>query len=213
MFFKIDIDYSVYNSSGLPSSCEKWNLVAPKLIQHIQTETKNEIAKHLIKDFQSGTLTENQRNVLIVVGLHGTLYTRKQVQASAKNWKITLPESFTFMILHCKTENSLDIEIEKRRKLVMDNKATFQPMIAVFGDSLSSVIDKFCIVFDDIKYFSSDFIISLATLLKIYELFGLAFPGPSTNVFHYLQHLLLSSSTKFMDSKVHNLIKFISSES
>jgi hypothetical protein len=191
---------------------ENWNLAVDNLVQYIGREVKNEIGKDQLKEIASKEISVNQRNVLIIVGLHAALFSRKQVQPSAKQWKITLPEAHKFMILHCKTENSLDIEIEKRRKVMIENKATFQPMIAVFGDSLSSSGDKFCIIFDDIKYFSTDFINALTTLLKIYELFGLAFPGPSINVFHFLRSILLGINTRQADSKVLNLYKIISNE-
>lgn len=147
---------------------------------------------------------------MILVGLHAAFYSRKQVQPAAKLWKVTLPDAYKFMVLHCKTENSLDIEIEKRRKLVFEKKATFQPLIAVFGDTLDTLIDKFCVVFEDFKYYSGNFISSLVTLLKLYEVFGLAFPGPSVNVHQFLRVLLLGLQSNLVHSKVLNLVKLLS---
>lgn len=146
---------------------------------------------------------------MILVGLHAALYSRQQVHPAAKLWKVTLPEAYKFMVLHCKTENSLDIEIEKRRKLVTEKKATFQPLIAVFGDTFETLIDKFCIIFEDIKYYSGNFITALITLLKIYEVFGLAFPGPSTIVHQFLRALLLGLQNNRVHSKVLNLVKLL----
>lgn len=159
----------------------------------------------------SEEISFNQRSVLVIVALHAALYSRKQVQPATKLWRVNLPDAYKFLILHCKTENALDIEIEKRRNLLNQNKATLQPVIAVFGDSLSSVIDKFCIVFEDIKYYSTSFIKALGVLLKIYELFDLAFPGPSANVLHFLSKFLLDVHLSGADSKVLNLVKNIKS--
>lgn len=182
------------------------------IIEYVKKEIKNDLAKEQIKGFNNDDITENQRDLLLLVGLHAALYGRKQVQPGAKTWKITLTDAFKFMILHCKTENALDLEIEKRRKQVQDHKATLQPLIAVFGNSLETVNDKFCIIFENIKYYTTNLYDALVKLLKIFEVFDLAFPGPSYNVYQLLNIIVLGLKLDSANSKILSLVSSINNQ-
>jgi len=87
--------------TNIISQMEKWEFYEEFLMRYVKEEVKNDnIKDQIIKLHDGSQLSDNQRVLLIIAGLHGALFSRKSVQGSIK-WKITIPDSIKFMIMHC----------------------------------------------------------------------------------------------------------------
>lgn len=173
---------------------------------------KNETTKEQIAKLGSSQITENQQTLLMLFGLHASLYSRKAVQESAKAWKINLTDAHKFTFLHCKTEENLELNMNARRSHLHKNNASFLPTIAVFGDCLDSIIDKCFIVYKDIKYEFNNLFEAVDKLLKMYDVLEIPCPGPSNNLFQFMRIILYDFDSTQADSKILSLVKIVQNE-
>lgn len=107
------------------------------------------------------------------------------------NWKPSISDAQQSTILHCITISQLNSKVEELKKRYLEKGLTFQPIIIVIGDNLTS-LTNFYTFYDGIVYKFPTFLKSLDITFKLMQVMNFEYPIEGKNVYLFIENFFFN---------------------
>ncbi|KAG5900393.1 hypothetical protein JTB14_033841 [Gonioctena quinquepunctata] len=179
----LDFEYLFPNAKQIFA---KWDLFAQRVFKVFNETTKEKKCRQILSDYESGSFTDDERNVLILYIIHGALVPTSKRTITEGERKIiqrfTISDSQDSFVVFGKSTQ----EIEEKLARNTSNSA-MQPLLRILHGEKFYQTKNITVCFDCVKYQFQNIISALDCCFKIYKVFDLKYPLACGSVWQFIQ--------------------------
>lgn len=181
---QISNDFELLHPNVANSFTEKWNALEPELIEILKSNVQNSFVKQKLLEVEK--LDDDSKMAVILLGLRAALYGSTATKSNEQNSKASIMSSLKSMLILSASEMAMITDIAIWKENIRGKGTTLQPVMMSTGNAIDSIQGNSTIYFEGIFYKFSSLQLALEMLIKIYEVFNLAFPKSNKNVYQFL---------------------------
>lgn len=155
----------------------------------------------------------DSRDCIITLLLNAIIIPASRINSSGQSKKVTIKESMDCMVLHIKSVDDFEIQIEDIRTRYITEKNTLQPLIIVIGENLSD-LQQFFVYVDGAKLKFSSFLSAIDCCFKIFHVLHLDYPRHCEGVYTFIQKYFyeITTTSDKVSPKISGLISYFNSQ-
>ncbi|XP_067207639.1 uncharacterized protein [Linepithema humile] len=171
-----------------------WPELSNKLHDLMKIEIKDNAAKELLETLSFPTVSEEERNLKLLLLLPALCPPVCKIKKSKTIWKPTIEEAQASFILHVKTPGDIDKALTGMRDKYANFGVQLQPLIIAVGPTLSEVTGYYVNI-DDTRYRFPSILAAVDLCFKSFHVLHAKYPKPSEPIWLFIQKIVYSFTT------------------